>query len=102
VYIKVGLFGLVIHQHQKYIGKGQDETMTATLSHKQVVRTPVAENRTVIILYGSETGNAEEIAMALGKMAERLHFQTRVDEMDGFKLVSYETLSSFPASETDS
>ncbi|KAK0746548.1 hypothetical protein B0T18DRAFT_438495 [Schizothecium vesticola] len=60
--------------------------MTATLSGKQVIRTSVTENRTMIILYGSETGNAEEIAMALGKMAERLHFQTRVDEMDSFKL----------------
>jgi len=56
----------------------------------------------MIILYGSETGNAEEIAMALGKMAERLHFRTRVDDMDNFKLVSYEFFSSFPASETDS
>lgn len=62
----------------------------------------MAENRTMIILYGSETGNAEEIAMALGKMAERLHFRTRVDDMDNFKLVSYEFFSSFPASETDS
>lgn len=66
---------------------GQDETMTATLSDHQVVRAPGIENRTMIILYGSETGNAEEIAMALGRMTERLHFQTRVDEMDNFKLV---------------
>ncbi|KAK1834334.1 hypothetical protein QBC39DRAFT_389420 [Podospora conica] len=60
--------------------------MTVAISDKQVVRTPVPEHRTMIILYGSETGNAEEIAMALGKMAERLHFQTQVDEMDNFKL----------------
>jgi sulfite reductase alpha subunit-like flavoprotein len=39
------------------------------------------------VLYGSETGNAEDIAAELGNMARRLHFQTTVDEMDGFKLV---------------
>ncbi|KAL2260790.1 hypothetical protein VTK26DRAFT_5116 [Humicola hyalothermophila] len=42
--------------------------------------------RTMAVLYGSETGNSEEIAVELGKMAERLHFQTTVDEMDAFKL----------------
>ncbi|KAK0636902.1 hypothetical protein B0T17DRAFT_485500 [Bombardia bombarda] len=48
---------------------------------------PVAiEGRTMMVLYGSETGNAEEIAMELVKMARRLHFQTVVDEMDSFKL----------------
>jgi len=51
---------------------------------------PVAiEGRSMAILYGSETGNAEEIAVELGKMAQRLHFQTTVDEMDGFKLVRH-------------
>ncbi|KAK3944765.1 hypothetical protein QBC46DRAFT_251137 [Diplogelasinospora grovesii] len=44
------------------------------------------EGRSMVILYGSETGNGEEIATELGKMAERLHFQTVVDEMDSFKL----------------
>lgn len=41
------------------------------------------------VLYGTETGNAEEIAVELGNMAERLHFKTTVDEMDSFKLVRY-------------
>lgn len=49
---------------------------------------PVAiDGRSMAILYGSETGNAEDIAIELGKMTERLRFQTTVDEMDGFKLV---------------
>ncbi len=47
----------------------------------------VIEGRSMAILYGSETGGAEEIAIELGQVAERLHFQTTVDEMDGFKLV---------------
>ena len=41
------------------------------------------------MLYGSETGAAEDIAGELGNTAERLHFQTTVDEMDNFKLVRY-------------
>ena len=52
------------------------------------VATPASiEGRNILILYGSETGNGEEIAMELAKMTERLHFNTIVDEMDGFKLV---------------
>jgi sulfite reductase alpha subunit-like flavoprotein len=46
------------------------------------------------VLYGSETGNAEDIAVELGRTAERLHFQTTVDEMDSFKLVRFVSLSS--------
>jgi sulfite reductase alpha subunit-like flavoprotein len=39
------------------------------------------------ILYGTETGNSEEIAKELGDLAERLHFRTIVDEMNNFTLV---------------
>jgi flavodoxin len=39
------------------------------------------------ILYGTETGNSEEIAKELGDIAERLHFRTIVDEMNNFTLV---------------
>ncbi|KAL2157532.1 hypothetical protein VTH06DRAFT_6083 [Thermothelomyces fergusii] len=46
----------------------------------------VIEGRSMAVLYGSETGNAEDIAGELAQTAERLHFQTRVDEMDSFKL----------------
>ncbi len=55
---------------------------------EQVARLLAKENRSVLILYGSETGNGEEIASEMGLMAERLHFYTVVDEMDSFKLVS--------------
>lgn len=43
--------------------------------------------RSMAILYGTETGNSEELAGELGKMAERLHFDTVVDEMNRFNLV---------------
>ncbi|KAE9370840.1 riboflavin synthase domain-like protein [Stipitochalara longipes BDJ] len=39
-------------------------------------------DRNALILYGSETGNSQDAAEALGRIAERLHFVTRVSEMD--------------------
>lgn len=48
----------------------------------------VIPGRSMAILYGTETGNSEDIAHELGDMAERLHFQTTVDEMNTFTLVS--------------
>ncbi|TVY14024.1 NADPH-dependent diflavin oxidoreductase 1 [Lachnellula arida] len=39
-------------------------------------------DRKALILYGSETGNSQDVAEELGRMAERLHFITRVSEMD--------------------
>lgn len=46
-----------------------------------------AAHRSMAILYGTETGNSEEIAGELSKMAERLHFETVLDEMNSFSLV---------------
>ncbi len=45
------------------------------------------ESESVLILYGSETGMAENGAVELGSMIQRLRFDTVVDEMDSFKLV---------------
>ncbi|RDL31469.1 NADPH-dependent diflavin oxidoreductase 1 [Venustampulla echinocandica] len=42
--------------------------------------------RTALILYGSETGNSQDVAGELGRMAERLHFVARVSEMDAVDL----------------
>ena len=44
-------------------------------------------NRKALILYGSETGNSQDVAEELGRMAERLHFITRVSEMDLVEIV---------------
>jgi flavodoxin len=43
--------------------------------------------RTALILYGSETGNAQEIAEELGRVVERLRFQYQVLELNSIKLV---------------
>ncbi|OAA68951.1 sulfite reductase flavoprotein alpha-component [Cordyceps fumosorosea ARSEF 2679] len=45
-----------------------------------------AQHRTVLVLYGSETGNAQEIAEELGRTCQRLHFQTTVEEMNAVTL----------------
>jgi len=46
-------------------------------------------NRTILILYGSETGNSQEIAEDLDKCVQRLHFESRLAEMDSVQLVSF-------------
>ncbi|KAF4174692.1 hypothetical protein CNMCM8694_007890 [Aspergillus lentulus] len=51
-----------------------------------------APTRTALVLYGSETGNAQEVAEELGALAERLHFVTHVAEMNSVKA---ELLKSF-------
>lgn len=50
------------------------------------------EPRTALILYGSETGNAQEVAEELGRTAERLHFVTHVGECDSVKAVGIELM----------
>jgi sulfite reductase alpha subunit-like flavoprotein len=44
-------------------------------------------DRTALILYGSESGNSQEVAEDLGRVTERLHFVTRVSEMDAVEIV---------------
>lgn len=39
-------------------------------------------DRTALILYGSETGNAQDVADELGRLTERLRFTTQVSPLD--------------------
>ncbi|RAH56800.1 hypothetical protein BO85DRAFT_373724 [Aspergillus piperis CBS 112811] len=41
--------------------------------------------RSALVLYGSETGNSQEVAEELGALAERLHFRTHVGEMNVYR-----------------
>lgn len=43
--------------------------------------------RTAIVLYGTETGNSQDVADELGRLVERLHFVTRVSELNSIKAV---------------
>ena len=45
------------------------------------------DSRTVLVAYGTETGNSQDVAEELGGLAERLHFQVRVCELDSVKAV---------------
>lgn len=44
--------------------------------------------RSALILYGTETGNAQDAAEEAGRTVERLHFSVRVAELDEASLVS--------------
>lgn len=52
------------------------------------------QKRSALVLYASETGNAQDVAEELGDLAERLHFVTQVSEMNNFKPVA---LPPFPS-----
>ena len=43
--------------------------------------------RTALVLYGSETGTAQDVAEELGALMERLHFTTKVVELNMIDIV---------------
>ena len=45
-------------------------------------------SRSALVAYGSETGNAQDSAEDLERMAERIHFKTKLCEMNDIDLVS--------------
>ncbi|KAL7788942.1 hypothetical protein V8C37DRAFT_223208 [Trichoderma ceciliae] len=45
-----------------------------------------SQERSVLVLYGSETGNAQDIAEELGRLCQRLHFKSHVEELDATEL----------------
>jgi len=51
----------------------------------------MVSSRTALVLYGSETGNAQDVAEEVGKLLQRLRFKVRVTEMNTVQLVSSST-----------
>lgn len=47
----------------------------------------VLPGRTALVLYGSETGNAQDVAEELGRLTERLRFATQVSDLNSVQLV---------------
>lgn len=43
--------------------------------------------RRALVLYGSETGSAQDVAEEMGRIAERLRFDTQVAELNAIGLV---------------
>ncbi|KAJ3954039.1 NAPDH-dependent diflavin reductase [Colletotrichum tropicale] len=60
--------------------------MTASDNGLEPAHVADIPGRSMLILYGSETGNSQDIAEELGRNAQRLHFNTKVDEMNGAQL----------------
>lgn len=56
--------------------------------------TKMVSSRTALVLYGSETGNAQDVAEEIGKLLRRLHFKVRVTEMNAVQLVSFQRNSA--------
>lgn len=46
-----------------------------------------SSGRSALVLFGSETGNAQDVAEEVGALAERLHFTTQVSELNHVKPV---------------
>ncbi|GAB7360244.1 hypothetical protein MBLNU230_g8004t1 [Neophaeotheca triangularis] len=49
-------------------------------------RSDLPRPRTALVLYGSETGNAQDVAEEVGRLTERLRFETTVLDMDSAQL----------------
>ena len=45
------------------------------------------QDRSALILYGSETGNSQDVAEEVGRLCERLRFSTNVSELDSIDIV---------------
>jgi sulfite reductase alpha subunit-like flavoprotein len=45
--------------------------------------------RSALITYGSETGNAQDIAEEISQVAERIHFITQLCSLDEVELVRF-------------
>lgn len=50
-------------------------------------RSPPSQPRTALVLYGSETGNSQDVAEEIGRLTERLRFVTTVIDLDSIELV---------------
>lgn len=46
------------------------------------------KDRSALITYGSETGNAYDYAEELGRVLERIHFVTNVSRLDALETAS--------------
>ena len=56
------------------------------LADSVVRHQPKTQTRTALILYGSETGNSQDVAEEVGRLAERLRFDTTVLDLDSVQL----------------
>ncbi|KAK5174791.1 NAPDH-dependent diflavin reductase [Saxophila tyrrhenica] len=65
---------------------GQVDGKVAQTGRNKEIAQHKGKPRTALILYGSETGNAQDVAEEVGRMAERLRFDTTVLDLDSVQL----------------
>ncbi|KAK3683212.1 NAPDH-dependent diflavin reductase [Vermiconidia calcicola] len=65
---------------------GHDNASLAHSGKNTHIPQKQSKPRAALILYGSETGNAQDVAEEVGRMAERLRFDTTVLDMDTAQL----------------
>lgn len=73
--------------HFKLAHSGPPTSLQRGAAQRLPGKMAAAQPRTVLVLYGSETGNAQELAEELGRSCQRLHFQSTVEEMNAVTLV---------------
>ena len=56
------------------------------------------QNRSALIAYGSETGNAYDYAEEIGRVLERIHFWTHVSKLDAIDTASGQNVDTTPKS----
>ena len=52
--------------------------------------------RRLVVLYGSQTGTAEDVAGRVGREARRRYFQTTLAAMDAYDQVALRCVIAFP------
>lgn len=57
-------------------------TPSSAETTKSIPSSLKATSRTALVLYGSETGNSQDVAEEMGRLTERLRFNTQVSELN--------------------
>ncbi|ODQ64734.1 NADPH reductase [Nadsonia fulvescens var. elongata DSM 6958] len=65
-----------------------------SITDEVVYDSSLAESRPLLILYGTETGNAYDYALLLAATCSRLHFKVRILSMDDYFLTSLNKLTT--------
>lgn len=64
-----------------------EPSLDGHLSNGHAETRVTAEKRDLLVLYGSQTGSAQDVAERIGRQGRRRHFRTKVFAMDEFDIV---------------
>lgn len=60
--------------------------MSSTVNDKDSIKIPNSSRR-ILVLYGSQTGTAEEVAERIGREGKRRHLKVDIEAMDDYDKV---------------